>query len=412
MTRSRVFSSAVLAAVAASVLPGLMAPVTSAQAADKPTIRPELAKPLQAAQEDLKSKKPQQALEEIAKTDATGSKTAYENYVVAEMRQAAYAQLNDTAGFARAAEASIATGMASPEERLKDDEILAGLAYQAKDYAKAIDYGTRYYKDGGTDPKYHTVIAQAYYLTNDFPGAAKAIRSIIKDSGGKPTEEQLQLLLSAEAKGNPGGPGYFDALTLLTQYYPKKDYWHDLILAVSKKPGMADKLAGEFDQLNLATGVYDKPNDFMEAAQTALQSGYPGTAKTILNKGYSSGALGQGAEAARQKRLVDMTDHQAADDQHTLAQNAAIANSGTPLLKLGDAYYSYGQTDKAIDAYTKALQKNDFKSPLDQGMVKIHLANAYMLSGQKAKAKEQLIAVTSPDVMAGIAKCWLLYYQL
>jgi hypothetical protein len=411
MTRSRLFSSAVMAAVAATALTGVAISTAPAWAADQPKVRPEVGKPLQAAQDALKGKKPQEALADIAKADAIENKTAYENFLIAQFRRSAYIQLNDFNGVARSIEQAIATGMVPDSERAQDDELLFQLSYQAKDYAKAIDYGNRYYKEGGTDPKYHQLIAQAYYLNNDFAGAIKTIRAGIQ-GGGKPTEDQLLMLLSAESKANPNGPGYVDALMLLAQDYPKKDYWHDLILAIAKEPGFTDRLEPEIDQLDLATGVFSTSTDYMESAQTALQIGYPGTAQTILKKGYAAGVLGQGADAARQKRLVDMTDHQAADDQRTLASNAAAAKSGTELLKLGDAYYSYGETDKAIDAYTRALQKSDFKSPLDLPLVKIHLANAYFQSGQKPKAKEQLVGVTSPPIMSGIAQCWLIFYQL
>src|SRR2546423_15588637 len=58
-----------------------------AQAQD--AVRPEVGKPLQAAQEMIRAQKFKQALDKVREADAVGGKTASENYMIERMRLAA-----------------------------------------------------------------------------------------------------------------------------------------------------------------------------------------------------------------------------------------------------------------------------------------------------------------------------------
>ena len=86
-----------------------------------------------------------------------------------------------------------------------------------------------------------------------------------------------------------------------------------------------------------------------------------------------------------------MANRQASEDMQVLAQlesEAAAASSGLAWVKLGEAYASYGQYDKAIAALQKGIQKGGLQNPED---AKLDLGIAYLHSGQKAKAKEILV---------------------
>jgi tetratricopeptide (TPR) repeat protein len=152
-------------------------------------------------------------------------------------------------------------------------------------------------------------------------------------------------------------------------------------------------------------------NAYMEAAQLALLAGLPGDAKAILDKGYAAGALGKDAQADREKRLAAMAAQQAGDDAKTLAQqesDAAKAANGLASEKLAEAYASYGQYDKAIAAYQKALQKAGLAHPDD---AKLHLGIAYLAAGQIAKARETLRGVAGSDGTRALAQLWLAHGQ-
>src|SRR5678815_3098647 len=68
------------------------------EAAAQNTVRPEVGKPLQAAQALIKQRKGREAMAEIAKAEAVPGRTSYENQLIAQMKAAAasYAGDNDT----------------------------------------------------------------------------------------------------------------------------------------------------------------------------------------------------------------------------------------------------------------------------------------------------------------------------
>ncbi len=128
-----------------------------------------------------------------------------------------------------------------------------------------------------------------------------------------------------------------------------------------------------------------------------------------MDKGNASGMLGQGSQAAREKRLSDMAANLSASDQKTLPgelREAEAAPSGSALLKVGDAFLSYGQYDQAATAYQKAISKGNFKSPVEGNLAKLHLGIAYIDLGQKAKAKDALKSVSGADGTQDLAMLW------
>ena len=253
-------------------------------------------------------------------------------------------------------------------------------------------------------------MAQAYYLQNDFAGAARTARALLQQdqrAGRKTGESVLQLLVSSEYK-QKNDAGYRDALKRLVASYPKKEYWRDLLASVQKQPGFADRLTLDLDRLMAATGTLETQDQYMEAAQLALQAGLPGDAKALLDKGYAAGVLGKGAGADRQQRLAAMAAKQSGEDVNTLPQlahEADAARDGLPWVKLGEADASYGRYDDAIAAYQKGLQKGGLKHPED---ARLHLGIAYLQAGQKDKAQATLGAVTGTDGARDLAQLWLL----
>jgi len=382
-----------------------------ASAADeKLAAREQVGKPVQAAEQLLQQKKYKEALAKLQEADAVAGKTAYERYVIEATRAVALLDSGDYPGTVKALAAVLETGILPPAEALKRVETMAQLSYQAKDYAGAVAYGERYYKEGGSDDGLRLLIAQAYYLQSDFAGAARTCRAILQQdarAGRKTGEAVLQLLVSSEYK-QKNDAGYRDALKLLVARYPKKEYWRDLLATVPKQPGFADRLALDLDRLMAATDTLETPEQYMEAAQLALQLGLPGDAKALLDKGYGAGVLGKGTSAERQQRLVAMANRQSDDDMKTLPQlatEAAAAPNGLAWVKLGEAYASYKRYDDAVAAFQKGLQKGGLKHPDD---ARLHLGIAALEGGRKEQAEAALGAVAGADGTRELAQLWLL----
>jgi Tetratricopeptide repeat len=413
MFRMRNGSAAVLFALLGfcGLSNGTFAPPAYAQEAKGEALRPEVGKPLQAAQELMKAQKYKEALAKIQEAAAVANKTPYELFIIERMRGAAAAGAGDADTAGKALEAVIASGRLPPAEQLKIMEAMAGTYYRAKDYSKAAAWASRYLKEGGTDPQVRTMLAQTYYLSNDFANAAKEIQADIQadeKAGRAPTEEKLQLLASAYLKQNDNA-GYFNALEKLVTYHPKKDYWADIISRIQRKPGFSDRLSLDVNRLQLATGNLTAPSDYMEMTQLALQAGFPAEAKKIIDQGFASSALGTGTDAERQKRLRDLATKQASDDRKTLAQNeteAGNAKDGTALINVGYAYVTYGDFDKGLKLMEQGLQKGSVRRPDD---ATLHLGEAYLLAGQKAKAVQTFKTVQGNDGTADLARLWILH---
>ena len=50
-------------------------------------------------------------------------------------------------------------------------ESIAGSYYRARQYAKAMQWGQRYFKEGGSNPAIRTMLIQSQYLSGDYAGA-------------------------------------------------------------------------------------------------------------------------------------------------------------------------------------------------------------------------------------------------
>ncbi|HUB95961.1 MAG TPA: tetratricopeptide repeat protein [Stellaceae bacterium] len=381
----------------------LLRPALAAE--NQPAARAEIGKPVQQAQALIRQRKYAEALQELKRADAVGNKSPYETYVIEESRAAAMAGAADYPGAIKALEAVLATHFLPPADALKRLETIVRLDYQIKDYPKTVDAAARYYKDGGADPEPRQLMAQSYYLDKDYADAAKTLRDLL--AKGPPDETLLLTLANSELQLKDEA-GYVDALERLVEAHPKRDYWVDLCRAVAQKPGFAPRLTLDLDRIEVAAGAMTASDQYVEAAELALEDGFPGDAATFLAKGNEAGILGTGAGADRQKRLAGMAKTQSDTDQKGLAQQqkeAQGAKTGIAEEKLGEAYLSYGRYPEAIAALEGSLAKGGLDHPDD---ARLHLGIAYLRGGQSQKAQATLDPIKGTDGDADLARLWLI----
>ena len=378
-------------------------------AAAQDAVRPDVGKPLQAANELIRAQRFKQALDKIREADAVGGKTASETYMIERMRLAAASGAGDVETAARSFDA--VSAKVSSADRLKMIESLAGAYYRAAKYPQAMQWGQRYFKEGGTSGAIRTLLIQSQYLAGDFAGAARELRTEIEQaekSGSPPGEDRLKLLVNATLKMNDTN-GYVWALERLVTYYPKKDYWVDLLSRLQRKPNFSDRLALDTYRLSLATGSMSAANDYMEMAQLAVQAGFPAEAKQVLDKGFDAKVLGQGAEAERQKRLRDLVAKRLEEDkqnQKTALAEAQEAKDGTALVNVGMNLVFNGDKQKGLQLMQQGIQKDSLKREND---AKLHLAIAQLIAGEGSKAQATLRQVSGNDGTADLARLWALY---
>ena len=380
---------------------------SAAQAQD--SVRPEVGTPLQAAQNLIKANKFKEALAKVHDAEMVPNKTAHETYLIERMRIAAASSAGDMAAAAKAFEAISGSGKVSPADKLRMIESIAGGYYRAKDYPKAVEWAQRYVREGGTSAQVQTLLIQAQYLSGDTAGVTKELMAEIQadeKAGKAPSEDRLKLLMNATAR-QPEGGAYTYALERLVTYYPKKEYWAELIAGVQRKPGFSDRFSLDIYRLMLATGGMRSANDYMEMTQLALQAGFAAEGKAAIDKGFAAGMLGTGPEADRQKRLRDLANRkteEARAEAPARETEALAAKEGTALLAVGFNQALSGQAAKGVGLIEKAIAKGGLKRPED---AKLRLGQAMVLAGDP-KAAGVLRSVTGADGTADLARMWIM----
>ena len=374
------------------------------------TVREQIGKPLQQAEQLVKEKQYRKALELLTATSAVRDKSPYEEYAVDEVMAAAKIGSGDYAGAVQALKAVIATSVLPKDEALKRRLSIAQLEYQMKDYSGAVASAESYYQDGGTGVEARRLMAQSYYLENDYSDAANTIVAVInvEAHSGQPPDEALLLSLAESDYKIKNWHGYIDALEQLVASHPKHEYWIEVCQAVGQQPGFASRLRLDLDRLRASVGAMDTAEQFITAAERALALGFPGDAKSFLRKGYAMGVLGKGPEAAREKRLVDLADRQSQEDMQGLPAQADAANAsndGLAVEKLGEAYASYGQYDTATKALASSLKKGGLKYTED---AQLHLGVTDLAAGRTVQAREILNRVKGADGTEDLARLWLI----
>jgi hypothetical protein len=398
---------ALLVAVGLNTAPALLGIASVAHAQE--AVRGELGKPLQQAQEMMRAQRYKEALAKVRDADRIGAKNQTEQLMLDRMRGAAAQGAGDNETAARSYEAAINSGRMPAGDNVKLMQALAILYYRAQDYSKSQNWIQRYMKEGGSDPQVRALLAQTYFLNGDFARAQKELQASIQNeekAGRKPSEESLQLLVNCALKQNDNS-GYVAGMEKLVSYYPKKQYWADLVNRTSGKKGFPDRLVLDVYRLRLASGLLKTSNDYMEMSQLALQAGYPFEGKTIADLGFKAGILGVGAEAPRQKRLLDLANKNAAEQKAGLAAaeaEATASSDGNALVDLGYAMVAMGQADKGLDLMEQGIKKGGLKRP-DEAT--LHLGIAYATTGKKDKALKTFKSLKGSEAPADLARLWI-----
>lgn len=396
-------------AIGAAVLLAAQTPVMAASSS-KQTLRPEVGKPLQAAQAALQAKNYAEAKTDIAAAEAIDKLTPYERYIIERLKATAAIGSGDYKTALASYDKVIAAPELPAEEKLGVLESYVKLAYTAKDYPRTVSAIEQYKAAGGSNAQVLSLYSQSLYLAGRYKEASAALTNeiaAVEQAGQKPTDIQLQLLASSAIKQNDM-TAYVAALEKVVMYEPKPQYWLDLTLRTIGKPGYANRFDLDTYRLRKATGTLDKGSDYADATQLALQAGFPNEAKAFLDEGYAKKLLGAGADVSRDQRLKMLVDKKIAEDKATLAVGEKAAQkqtSGDALVATGFNLVTYGQVEHGLKLMQDGIAKGGLKKPDD---AQLHLAYAQVLAGQKAAALKTFAGVKGADGAKDLAHLWML----
>jgi hypothetical protein len=368
------------------------------------TLRPEVGKPLQEAQQLMKQGKNKEALAKLHELDKISGKSANETYLIERTRAGAASSAGDYDAAAKSFEYLIGSGKLSASEKAQMSKGLIGIYMRGNDLNKANAAIQAQLKERD-DPELRAYLLQNYYKQGNTAALENELRNAEKS--GRMSEDQLGMLANIQLKKNDK-VGYVNTIEKLAANYPKTQYWTDLLNRVQTKPGFSSRLSVDVWRLKLANNLMKKPSEYMEMAQLVLQAKAPAEAIKVIDKGYKAGALGTGPDASRHQRLKDLAEKTLADQNKTLAADEAqFTKDGDyeGLAALGYSLVQSGQADKGLKMMETAIKSGKLKYPED---AKLHLGEAYAVAGKKQQAINTLKTVGGKEGTAELAR----YFQM
>jgi hypothetical protein len=404
----------VVALVAGIAWVGLMAvaPLSPALAQTKQTPSRAAAKQLKAAEDAIHAKKYDVAAAKLKEVQALPEKSPYDEFLVNEMQGYLDSRTKNYAGAAKDLEASLNSGFVKPAEVPARVRALLALNLQLKDYAKAIDFGNRAIKGGYADDKTYEALEQAYYLKGDHKATLRFVTDYVETeikNGHTPKERSLKTLMSTctALKDRACEQHAFERLVL---YYPKGDYWQNLINSLYSSEDYKPDLARlQLFRLALDVNVLKNPADYTEMAQLDLDQGAAGEAVRVLQKAIDGNVFTEQRDKDKNARLLAAAQKRAAADQAALPQvasQAAASPNGQEDMGLGLSLLSYQQYPQAVEALNRSLKKGGLQSPANAQLL---LGIAQLKAGNKDEAIKTLRAVKGDPKFERLASLWVLH---
>jgi tetratricopeptide (TPR) repeat protein len=399
----------VLAAVVAGVLTMAGGTMSSALAQiPAPKVSADHAKAMQEVQAAAKAKNWGETVTKARAMLAKSGRTKDDTFAAYSfLLQAAQAR-GDNAGMVEALEGQIASGFVPESAQGPLLRPLAGLAYSAKNYPKAIEVGQKLIKSGDANPEIYQWVGQAYYEQRNFKEAERFFNSVVVEKekrGQKPARNELVLLQSAQAKtGNKEAAQA--TLEKIVRFYPDSGTWMALLYDVKRERlDPAQKLL--LYRLMSATGNLKLAPDFFAYAEAALAEGLPAESQKALEAGIKANVFPVGSERDRADRYLKSAATRATAQQAELAKLEAAATTGDKLVDVGSAHFSFGQYAKAVEVLKAGIAKG---VATDKDDAQAALGVAQVSAGQKAEAVKTFRSTTSTDeVTQSLIKLWTLY---
>jgi len=385
-----------------------------AAAASAPTLRPEAAKPLTAAQEALRAGNAKDALARLAEAEALPGLTPYENHVIRRMK-AVGLQLNKDLAQALGLFDSLVDDPILPSaDRRVVLEAVINLALQEKDYGRAARRLKDYVVGGGEDARLRRLLPQVLAVAGDYAGAVAEFKALIRseEAAGREVPELTWRML-AESQGKSGDEAGYDAtLEKLAGATGKPEYWAELIFRTASRSGFSkERLQLDVYRLRRAVGVPLNAGELGDMAHRANQAGYPAEAQRLLDEGFDGGLLGKDGNAAVDRKLREQATKAANQDRAGAAdaeKSALGAKDGNAAFGLGLALSGAGMHDRAVALMTQGQAKGGLRRPDE---ARLHLGVAHWRAGKVDEALKAFGAVAGSDGTADLARLWTLFLK-
>ncbi|HEX4080543.1 MAG TPA: hypothetical protein VHX61_16905 [Rhizomicrobium sp.] len=351
-------------------------------------VRPQVGKPLQAAIAQANRGNASAANAAVRQAESVSGLTASEEQAIAQTKNYIAAKTGNFSGGGGSATAAAAKFAAD---------------YNAGRYSAVtgedVDLLKKY---GGFTAQDQIIVAQAYYLSGRAEQAVAYLKPLV--AGARPAEAPLKLMYSAAYKAGDN-EAMRSALEKLVADYPKQEYWENLLQLAGNAKGLKDRQTLDLYRLRLRTGTMKSADDYMTAAEMALEFGAAAEAADFVQKGLDAKVL----SGDRAMKLLNTAKAQAATDASSFPKRAAAASkakTGDDAVKLGEEMAGAGKGQDAVNEIQSGIQKG----VADKDNAEIQLGIASLDAGQKDAAVRAFGAVSKTDANnAMIAHLWAIY---
>jgi tetratricopeptide (TPR) repeat protein len=333
-------------------------------------------------------------------------------YAVGRFRLEIGLGVGDVAMQAAGLEDLIASGQVPPADLAQIYRNRAVLANNAGDKAKAEASFARFVELSPNDPEALISLAQ---VKNDLRKPKEAVQLMnraidMKSRAGQTVDEswyKYALKLSYDGRADPALAQSALALSRrLVAAYPTPENWRDSLL-IFRDTSRLDP-AADMDVLRLmrSSGALAGERDWFDLADGLYKAGNYGEAKAVLDDGTAKRMIDPGKAAFAE--LIRLVGARLAGDRASLAAEEAkamAAGSGALALKIGDAFYGYGDHARAIALYRAALAKGG----VDANLVNTRLAMALLAAGDRPGAEAVFRKLTGAREPLGAY--WLSWLQ-
>jgi len=366
------------------------------------SMRPEVAKHLQAAQVAIQSNQPEVAIQKIQEARFTPQLTEEEMMVLERLSVVAAmnAQKFDLA--ARSLDYLLQSQKLTAADRLSLTETMVGLSQRNKDHAKVVQWARRYAQESGKNQSIRIMKLQALVLQGLHKEVLQDMFEVRSSVGYLAQEAELRIYAFSQ-KQLKDDAGYLTTLTQMVTRFPSKDYWSDLLNIMGRAPGINARMQLDLSRLMEASDTMQEGEDYLDTAQFAIKSGLPHEALRVLNQGQASGLV-KDALAANASKLKQQAQQRAAEDDKALHLLNVASDNGPMLAQLGDVLLSKGQWHEAAEVYQKALSKGGLKR---EGEARLHCGIALIKLKQTEAAKSMLQSVTGDAFYEQMATLWI-----
>ncbi len=312
---------------------------------------------------------------------------------------------DDKPGQRAAIERILASGKADPAKAPAYNYFAGAFAYEAKDYAKAIERLTVARQLGNKDAD--PILMDAYLQGGQTEQGIKMAREAIaaRQTSGQPMSEELfsRPALALQKAGRKAEMMEFVLGRL--QHFPTKAYWENAI-AVQLQQTAATDAKLDLLRLKSTAGVMADDYDYATYSYLAAEEGLPAESLAAINEARSKVTVGAAAAAEMKDRETKQRARLATDTKASLSGSEASARSaanGRIAKSTADAWLNHNEYAKAAAMYQLALEKGG----VDADLINTRLGIALAKQGDKAGAKAAFAKVGG--TRAAIAKMWSTY---